>query len=98
MARSRAADPTDDSPRVERGVARGHVVAAVGLLRAHLAEPWTLEVVAEELHFSRSQLERALDAVVGISPMAYLRQMRSRQMAQLPIFTTDLTIAARSVG
>jgi AraC-like DNA-binding protein len=81
------------------GVLRGHAVAAVGVLRARIAEPWTLGLLAEEVHLSRSRLVRAFDASVGLSPMAYLRQLRAQQMARL-LCCTDLSVAAvgRSVG
>ena len=84
---------------VGHGVVRGHVVTAVGLLRDRLAEPWTLNSLAEEVHLSRSQLARSFDATVGTSPMAYLRQMRVERMARL-LTSTDLSIAraARAVG
>ncbi|MDA8329861.1 MAG: helix-turn-helix transcriptional regulator [Candidatus Dormibacteraeota bacterium] len=95
------------SPRVAHGgstlaphgVVRGHVVAAVGVLRPRLAEPWTLDSLAEEVHLSRSQLARSFAATVGMSPMAYLRQMRVERMARL-LASTDLSIAeaARAVG
>ena len=82
-----------------RGVVRGHVVAAVGVLRCRLAEPWTLDALAREVHLSRSQLVRSFDAATGMSPMAYLRQMRVERMARL-LVSTDLSVgeAARSVG
>jgi AraC family transcriptional regulator len=84
---------------VARGVIRGHVAAAVGILRARITEPWTLGALADEIHLSRSQIVRAFDATVGMSPMAYLRHMRVEQMARL-LTSTDLSIAeaARSVG
>lgn len=84
---------------VIRGVVCGHVVAAIGVLRARLAEPWSLDALAEEVHLSRSQLVRAFDATAGMSPMAYLRQMRVERMAR-PLASTDLSVAeaARSVG
>ena len=83
----------------QRGVVHRHVVAAVGLLRTRVAEPWTLSSLAAEVHLSCSQLVRAFDATVGMSPMAYLRQMRLQQMARL-LRSTDLSIAgaARAVG
>ncbi|MGH3402423.1 MAG: helix-turn-helix transcriptional regulator [Streptosporangiaceae bacterium] len=64
-----------------------------------MAEPWTLGSLAGEVHLSGSQLVRAFDAAVGMSPMAYLRQMRVQQMARL-LASTDLSVAetARSVG
>lgn len=82
-----------------RGVVRGHVETAAEVLRDRLAEPWTLTTLAEEVHLSRSQLGRAFDAIVGTSPMAYLRQMRLRQMSRL-LTSTDLSISevARAVG
>lgn len=81
------------------GVVRGHVVTAVKVLREHLAEPWTLDALAEELHLSRSQLARSFTATVRISPTAFLRQMRVERMARL-LTATDLSVAeaARSVG
>ena len=63
------------------------------MLRARLTEPWTLRSLAEEVHLSRSQLVRAFDATIGLSPMAYLRQTRAQQMAHL-LGSTDLSIAA----
>jgi transcriptional regulator GlxA family with amidase domain len=91
---------TTDPPRpMPHGVVRGHVVTAVNVLRARLAEPWTLDALADEVHLSRSQLVRSFDATVGMSPMAYLRQMRVERMARL-LASTDLSVAeaARAVG
>ncbi len=84
---------------VGHGVLRGHVVIAVGLLRGRMAEPWTLSSLADEVHLSRSQLVRAFNATVGLSPMAYLRQMRVEQIARL-LCSADFSVAAaaRSVG
>ena len=78
---------------------RGHVAAAITVLRARLAEPWTLDALAGEVHLSCFQLARAFDTTVGTSPMAYLRKMRAEQVARL-LAPTDLSIAeaGRSVG
>jgi AraC family transcriptional regulator len=80
-------------------VVRGHAVTAVNILRTRLAEAWTLDALADEVHLSSSQLVRAFDATVGMSPMAYLRQMRVEWMARL-LASTDLSIGdcARAVG
>lgn len=88
--------PKSSSPR---GVVRGHVVTAVRVLRDRMAEQWTLDALADEVHLSRSQLVRAFDATVEMSPMAYLRQMRVKRMARL-LVSTDLSVgeAARTVG
>jgi transcriptional regulator GlxA family with amidase domain len=69
------------------------------VLRDHLAEPWTLDSLANEVHLSRSQLVRAFDTVTSLGPMAYLRQMRVQQMARL-LTHPDLPIGAiaRAVG
>lgn len=85
--------------KAARGVVRSHVVVAVKLLRERIAEPWTLNGLAAEVHLSRSQLARAFATTVGISPMAYLRQIRVEGMARL-LVSTDLSVAeaARSVG
>lgn len=87
------------APLAGHGIVRGHVIAAVTVLRARLAEPWALSSLADEVHLSRSQLVRAFDSTVGTSPMAYLRQMRVERMALL-LVSTDQSIAevARSVG
>ncbi len=72
---------------------------ATSALRQRLAVRWTLTSLAEEVHLSRSQLVRAFDATVGMSPMAYLRHTRVERMARL-LASTDLSIAeaARAVG
>lgn len=69
------------------------------MLHERIVEPWTLNSLADEVHLSRSQLVRAFDATVGMSPMAYLRRMRVTRMARL-LATTDLSIAeaTREVG
>ena len=91
--------PLTPAPTAPRGVVRGHVAAAITVLRARLAEPWTLDALAGEVHLSRFQLARAFDTTVGTSPMAYLRKMRAEQVARL-LAPTDLSIAeaGRSVG
>ena len=48
----------------QRGIVRRHVVTAVDVLRARLADPWMLDALAEEIHLSRSHLVRAFDATV----------------------------------
>ena len=90
---------TKTAPIAARGVVRGHVVTAVQILRTRLAEPWTLDLLAAEVHLSRSQLARSFAATVGMGPLTYLRQMRVERMARL-LVATDVSIAeaARSVG
>lgn len=101
MTHPRPTSPSNKQPTTiaGRGVLRGHVVVAVNLLRERIAEPWTLDSLAAEVHLSRSQLVRCFDATTGMSPMAYLRKMRVERMARL-LTTTDLSVAkiARMVG
>jgi transcriptional regulator GlxA family with amidase domain len=89
----------EPTPPAVRGMVRGHVVTAVRILHSRIAEPWTLDTLAEQVHLSRSQLVRSFDATVGTSPMAYLRRMRVERMARL-LISTDLSVAeaARTVG
>lgn len=94
-----ASPPQHPTAPTRHGVVRGHVVVAIKLMREQIAEPWTLNSLAAEVHLSRSQLVRSFDATVGMSPMACLRKMRAERMAQL-LASTDLSVAeaARSVG
>jgi AraC family transcriptional regulator len=91
--------PTRGVWATRRGVVRGHVAAAVGVLRERITGSWPLESLAEEVHLSRSQLVRSFDVTIGLSPMSCLRQMRARRMARL-LAITDLSVAetARAVG
>lgn len=92
-------DQESSAPSAIHGALRGHVVSAVKVLRERIAEPWTDGSLAEEVHLSRSHLFRCFDATVGMSPLAYLRQMRVERMARL-LASTDLSVAevARAVG
>jgi transcriptional regulator GlxA family with amidase domain len=84
-ASDRQREPVTDQTitSTHHGVVRGHVVTAVGVLRNRLAEPWTLDLLTEEVHLSRSQVVRAFDVTVGTSPMAYLCKIRVERMAHL---------------
>lgn len=101
MTQPNSVSPSNGQPAkvASHGVLRGHVVVAAKLLQERIAEPWTLNALAAEVHLSRSQLARSFAATVGMSPMAYLRQMRVERMARL-LVSTDLSVAeaARSVG
>jgi AraC-like DNA-binding protein len=43
------------------GIVRGHAVIAIKLFRERIADPWTLDTPAQEVHLSRSQLVRSFD-------------------------------------
>jgi len=93
-AHDQTSSPPTSRSLAAHGVVRGHAVGTVETLRARLAAQWTLSSLAEEVHLSRSQLVRAFDTTVGISPMAYLRQIRVEQMAQLLQTSSGQLVAA----
>lgn len=70
--------------RSSAGVAGGYVVGASECC----VSAWPGRAVddrraGQRAHLTRSRLVRAFDATVGMSPMAYLRQMRVERMARL---------------
>lgn len=75
------------------------VAAAVALLQAHLRRDWSVKGLAQAVALSPSQLTRLFRAHLGISPAAFLRQLRSERMAEL-LATTRMSIgdAAEAVG
>lgn len=93
-AHDQTSSPPTSRSLAAHGVVLGHAVGTVETLRARLAAQWTLSSLAEEVHLSRSQLVRAFDTTVGISPMAYLRQIRVEQMAQLLQTSSGQLVAA----
>jgi AraC-like DNA-binding protein len=75
------------------------VAAAVALLRTHLRRRWSVKELAQAVALSPSQLTRLFRAQLGMSPAAFLRQLRSERMAEL-LATTRMSIgdAAEAVG
>lgn len=74
-----------------RTLPRWELATAMALLRADLHRPWKIEKLAREVAVSPSQLARLFRAQVGISPAAFLRQLRADRMAEL-LATTSLNI------
>jgi transcriptional regulator GlxA family with amidase domain len=70
------------------------VVTAVGVPHTRIAEPWTLDLLIERVHLSRS-----CDVTSDRSPIAFLRTMRVERMARL-MFSPDLSLSevVRSTG
>ena len=66
---------------------------------ARLAEPWTLDLIAERVHMSAEHLRRICRSEIGRSPMEHLTYMRM-QHAQELLETTDhkLEVIAPQVG
>lgn len=75
------------------------VARAVGLLRGGISRTWRVEDLADAVTLSSSQLARRFRVELGISPAAYLRQLRAERMAEL-LASTRLPVneAARAVG
>ncbi len=89
---TQCARPTKIEPRPE-------ILNAVRLLRVNLSRTWTVSEIAREVALSPSQLARLFQKQLGVSPAAYLRQIRADRMAEL-LATTNLTIkeAAAAAG
>ena len=85
-------DPTAAMPRRE-------IVMATALLRAELGRQWRIEELAREVAVSPTHLTRLFHAQIGISPAAFLRQLRADRMAEL-LATTSVTVgeAGAAVG
>lgn len=77
----------------------GHIRKAADLLRARLAEPWTVATLARELALSPTHLTRLFARHAGAAPMRYLTEIRLTEFTRL-IEETDMSVAraARSVG
>ncbi|MGO1316680.1 MAG: AraC family transcriptional regulator, partial [Cellulomonadaceae bacterium] len=64
-------------------VPRREVAAAIALLRADLGRSWRMDELAREVAVSPSHLARLFRMQVGVSPAAFLRQLRADRMAEL---------------
>lgn len=85
-----AASPVAPSPFVRQ---------AMALLADDLEAPWTMSALAKRARVSQPHLQRAFRTQVGISPMAWLNQLRGEAAARL-LVQTDLPISevGRLVG
>jgi AraC-like DNA-binding protein len=62
-------------------------------VESRLAEPWTLEKLAQEAGYSREHLRRLCHRQLGRSPMHQVTYLRMRRAAEL-LATTELTVEA----
>ena len=82
--------------RALRDPVLARVIAA---LHARPAEPWTVDLLAREVHVSRATLARRFAEVVGEPPLTYLTRWRMHLAAQRLKYSTDTVGAiAREVG
>lgn len=80
-------------------VPRREVALAIALLRDNLSQRWRINDLARAVALSPSQLARLFRTQLGVSPAAFLQQLRADRMAEL-LSSTDLSIreAATAVG
>jgi len=78
---------------------RREIAAVMALLQQHPSYAWSVDELALRVALSSSQLSRVFRTQVGLSPAAYLRQVRADRMAEL-LVTRRLGIeeAAHAVG
>lgn len=82
-----------------RRLPRKEIAAATRLLRSHPCRVWTVDDLAREVLISPSQLTRIFRDDLGVSPAAYLRQVRVDRMAELlSTMTIGVSEAARQAG
>ena len=98
-ALGRLAGTRSSCAAVADAVPRREVLAALSLLRSDLSAPWRVESLARAISLSTSQLTRLFRTQVGVSPAAFLSQLRADRMAEL-LASTHLTVreAGVSVG
>lgn len=78
---------------------RSEAREASELLRANLARRWSVDELANEVHLSKSQLNRVFVEAYGKSPIAYLSMLRIERMARLLEGTDEpVAVVARAVG
>ena len=73
------------------------VAAALQTIHAAPAERWTVQLLADEAHVSRSTLAARFKAVVGLGPLEYLTRWRI-EIGAHGLVTTDQTIAKIAEG
>jgi AraC-like DNA-binding protein len=75
------------------------VARVLALLHGRAAEPWTLALLAREVHLSRATLARRFTELVGEPPLSYLARWRMHVAAQRLKYSSDsVATIARDVG
>lgn len=69
------------------------VIDAMRFIRAHLAEPLSVETILDHMTVSRRQLEKRFQQVLGRSPAAEIRRIRVERARQL-IQSSDHALSA----
>lgn len=76
-------DPQHSGPAARYDLRNGDLVAAVGLMESHLADPLALDQIAGLVGLGPRQLQRLFDGELGTSAMAFYRNMRLDAAANL---------------
>lgn len=86
---NRAWMPTKASARHSLGGLHRAVARAAEAMESALDRPWTLAELAELARVERTHLARLFQRELGISPIAYLNQLRNQEAARLLVQTSD---------
>jgi AraC-like DNA-binding protein len=82
----------------ERSVAPRAIRAAVEILEAEAHLPLTLSSIAARSHISVRALQQGFHDYLGVSPMAYLREVRLRHAHQALVESDPATVTVASVA
>src|SRR5258708_24112516 len=75
------------------------VAAAVSWIRAHFAQPVTVEEMAASVHMSASSFHQRFKAVTSMSPLQYQKVLRLHEARRLMLFQRlETTEAGHRVG
>ena len=86
--------------RVARADSQAHRVArAIAWLKAHYAQPLSVEALAQHVHMSASSLHHHFRAVTAMSPLQYQKQLRLQEARRLLLGeVSDAASAGHRVG
>ncbi len=79
--------------RVSLANAKTEFQNVIDYMRAHLTEDIPLETLAASMHLNASYFSAKFKEQMGVSPMKYLAQMRTKEAAKL-LRNTDMSVAA----
>ena len=75
------------------------IAEAVSWIRAHFAQPVTVEEMAASVHMSASSFHQRFKAVTSMSPLQYQKVLRLHEARRLMLFQKmDASDACRRVG
>ena len=75
------------------------VAEAVSWIRAHFAQPVTVEDMASSVHMSASSFHQRFRAITSMSPLQYQKVLRLHEARRLMLFQSmDVSDACRRVG